>query len=97
MGQGSLGARRRDVGAAGRPGASGGRLTEGREAEILDGAREMFDVIIVDGPPMLDLVSRAVRQPDQETLGLLHWLASHLRTIATGGVPDTWKRGWWRG
>ena len=28
-------------------------LTEGREAEILDGAREMFDIIIVDGPPVL--------------------------------------------
>jgi capsular polysaccharide biosynthesis protein/Mrp family chromosome partitioning ATPase len=28
-------------------------LTEGREAEILGGAREMFDVIIVDGPPVL--------------------------------------------
>jgi Mrp family chromosome partitioning ATPase/capsular polysaccharide biosynthesis protein len=28
-------------------------LTEGREGEILGGAREMFDVIIVDGPPVL--------------------------------------------
>jgi hypothetical protein len=29
-------------------------LAEGREAEILGEAREMFDVIIVDGPPVLD-------------------------------------------
>lgn len=29
-------------------------LAEGREAEILEEAREMFDVIIVDGPPVLD-------------------------------------------
>lgn len=28
-------------------------LTEGREAEILGEAREMFDIIIVDGPPVL--------------------------------------------
>jgi Mrp family chromosome partitioning ATPase/capsular polysaccharide biosynthesis protein len=28
-------------------------LTEGREAEILTEAREMFDIIIVDGPPVL--------------------------------------------
>ena len=28
-------------------------LTEGREAETLGGAREMFDIIIVDGPPVL--------------------------------------------
>jgi Mrp family chromosome partitioning ATPase/capsular polysaccharide biosynthesis protein len=29
-------------------------LAEGRETEILSEAREMFDVIIVDGPPVLD-------------------------------------------
>ena len=29
-------------------------LTEGREAEIVSEAREMFDVILVDGPPVLD-------------------------------------------
>jgi Mrp family chromosome partitioning ATPase/capsular polysaccharide biosynthesis protein len=34
-------------------------LTEGREAEILGEAREMFDVIIVDGPPILDEDARS--------------------------------------
>jgi hypothetical protein len=37
---------------------------------------------------VLELVSRAVRQQDEETLDLLHWLVGHLSTIAMGGVPD---------
>lgn len=37
---------------------------------------------------VLELVSRAVRQRDEETLDLLHWLVGQLRTIATGGVPN---------
>jgi PAS domain S-box-containing protein len=37
---------------------------------------------------VLELVSRAIRHRDEETLHLLQWLGSHLGTVAMGGVPD---------
>ena len=37
---------------------------------------------------VLELVSRAVRRRDQETLRILRWLAAHLETVARGEVPD---------
>jgi GAF domain-containing protein len=37
---------------------------------------------------LLELVSRAVRDRDQDTLDLLQWLADQLGTVAARGVPD---------
>jgi PAS domain S-box-containing protein len=37
---------------------------------------------------VLELVSREVRHRDEETLHILHWLGSHLGTVALGGMPD---------
>ena len=37
---------------------------------------------------VLELVSRAVRNRDEETLHILQWLGSHLGTVAVGGMPD---------
>jgi polysaccharide biosynthesis transport protein len=45
-------------------------LTEGREAEILEEAREMFDVIIVDGPPVLDEDARSRASVSQTLIPL---------------------------
>jgi len=37
---------------------------------------------------VLELVSREVRQRDEDTLHILQWLGSHLGTVALGGTPD---------
>lgn len=37
---------------------------------------------------LLELVSRAVRDRDQDTLDLLLWLGAQLGVVAAGGVPD---------
>jgi MerR HTH family regulatory protein/GAF domain/PAS fold len=52
----------------------------GRLAVPVSGGGEVLGV--------LELVSRGVRVHDQGTLDLLHWFASHLGTVAMGGVPD---------
>ena len=41
---------------------------------------------------VLELVSRAVRHRDKDTLRILQWLATHLGTVAVGGVPDDPER-----